>query len=81
MTELIIQIATASLLGVMIYLQIRNFMKYRKVNGANTIRIFVSVSTLCSFIHSVLLIFGYSHGYFFSAAVLCFSFIYLKNPE
>lgn len=79
--ELITQLATIALLGVMIHLQIRNFVRYSKSNGANTTRIIVASSTLFSFIHAILLIFGYSHGYFFSAAVVCFSLIYLRSPQ
>ena len=81
MNILIIEIATVAMCVVLLYLQGRNFMKYKKTNGANTTRILVFSSTLCSAVHSVRFIVGQPEIYFFTGAVFAFSLIYLINPQ
>ena len=81
MSELIIEIATVAMCCILLFLQVRNFFKYKKTNGANTTRILVFSSTLCSTIHSAMFFFGKPEIYFFTGAVFAFSLIYLINPE
>jgi hypothetical protein len=81
MNEMIIEISTVAMCCVLLFLQGRNFLKYKKVNGANTVRILVFASTLCSAVHSVMFLIGNPGIYFFTGAVFSFSLIYLINPE
>ena len=81
MNELIIQISTVAMCCILLFLQIRNFVKYKKTNGANATRILVMASTLCSTIHSIMFLYGSPGIYFFTGAVFSFSLIYLINPE
>lgn len=81
MNEVIIEISTVAMCCILLFLQVRNFVKYRKSNGANTTRILVAASTLCSTVHSFMFLFGSPGIYFFTGAVFSFSLIYLINPE
>lgn len=81
-SHVFIKVVIALLLGLMMYMQVMNFIRYRKNNGANYTRVAVFLSTLCSFIHTIHIM-GIKevHGGFWFGAVICFFTIYLKDQN
>jgi uncharacterized membrane protein SirB2 len=59
-------------------LQIRNFSKYKKTNGANTVRIVLFLINACFVAHNVRLLLGFNEGYFFSSMAALWMFLYLN---
>lgn len=75
----IVHIVTAVLLVTMMFLQARNFFRYRKTNGANYMRILIFISTSCMLIHTIRLSNGGTEGSFLLASVITYLSIYFKS--
>ena len=62
-------ILTLSLILYLIvaFFQIRNFIKYKKTNGANFVRICLFLMNCFLIAHNVRLMFGLREGYFFAS--------------
>lgn len=69
---------TVAILSVTIFFQVRNFIKYRKTNGANMMRIKMLLTSMLFMIHSIRLILDITIGLFFLLGVLTFLWVY--NP-
>lgn len=67
-------------LSYLLFLQISNFIKYRKTNGANKERIVLITYTVFMFIHVVRLMLGYTIGIFMFLSVVCFLVLYGGLP-
>lgn len=81
-SHIFIKVVTALILGLMMYMQVRNFIKFAKNNGANYTRVAVFLSTGCSFAHTIhLMNIEQAHGGFFFGAVLCFFTLYVKDSN
>lgn len=74
--EMVTQLITLACLLFTATFQIRNFIKYKKTNGAQIKRIFLMLITTCFILHTVLLMTGRYYGYFFTAGVLFFLLMY-----
>jgi hypothetical protein len=65
----------AKILSLIVYLliglfQVRNFIKYRKTNGANYTRICLFFINCFLITHNIRLMLGYTEGYFFASMSL-----------
>lgn len=75
----LVHAVTVGLLALMMFFQIRNFVKFRKTNGANLLRILIFISTACMLVHSIKLSFGHTDGAFLLTSVAVYLSIYLKE--
>ena len=72
---------TAALLVFMMYLQVKNFIKFHLKNGANQMRVLIFMSSACMFVHSIRLMLGMSDGSFLLVSVAIYLAIYFKEPN
>ncbi len=66
-----------SMIGIILFLQMRNFVKYRLVNGANITRITLVCSVFFTLIH--VLINWHNSVSFLNLAILSFGLVYLRD--
>lgn len=69
-------IVTFLLLCWVAFFQVRNYIKYRDDNAANTKRALLVLMMLCNAIHCIRLILGFTEGYFLTGAAVCMLLLY-----
>ena len=78
--SMLTQPITLSILFLIAFFQVRNFIKYRKSGDkANPIRAILILTNTCFIGHTLRLMYNYSYGYFFTIGVCFILVMYLKG--